>query len=581
MDSAALKLDLNNEEDKACHLTLVQEEYDDATEGFFAPVSADLVDFLMTQHSTDKKRITELASLMGSSDVATALHFFIHGNVKDERYGVPRGIEKLFDPVGAVAQLTADYWAKALSLTDVYDHMPQARRDEWDDQIRNPLGRAATSSTKEILPLPEFEENSVRATLQDLLNNRARYFSERVDGIFKGLSRSHVTNQPEGFRRRMIINGAIENGSIDSSTAGLVNDLRTVIARFMGRDEPKWGVTYQTFEIVRQKNGVWREVDGGALRVRIYNGVGTAHIEVHEDVAWRLNAILASIYPMAIPHKYRKRPVRTKKTKEFKLFDKPLPFAVIDCLANLKQGFEVIKNGHRTSRKYLPNTLESISLFSTDKAVRAQTEDVLQAIGGVFDGKFWCFDYEPDEVISEIVCTGMIPDRQSHQFYSSPELLAREVVSKASEGALPGMDWLEPQAGQGDLADYVPEDANLLCCEISELHCQILQAKGFDKDNCSSSRTVKCVDFLAFAAHYTGEGFDRIICNPPYNQGRWQAHLEASIKLLKSDGRLVAILPASANNKELIPGFKHSYSRVFENKFAGTSISVVILTLGA
>lgn len=580
MDSAALKLDLGNEKDKACHLTLVQEGCDDATEGFFAPMSSDLVDLLVGQHDADKKRITELAGFMESSDVSTALHFFIHGNVKDERYGVPRTIENLFNAEGALAQLTADSWGKALCLTDVYDHMPQARRDQWNEQIQNPLGKKVTSSSEEILPLPEFEENSVRATLQELLNNRAKYFSERVDGIFRGLSRAHVTNQPEGFRKRMIINNAISNGSVDSSTAGLVTDLRAVIAKFMGRDEPKWSATYQTFEIVRRSNGVWQEIDGGALRVRIYNGVGTVHIEVHEDLAWKLNAVLASLYPMAIPHKFRKRPAKTKRAKEFKLFDKPLPFTVIDCLANMRQGFEVIKKGFQSSRKYIPNTLENISSFSTDKAVKVQAEDVLRAIGGVFDGKTWHFDYEPEKIINEVVCTGMIPDKHSHQFYSTPELLAQEVARLAIEGTTPGMDWLEPQAGQGGLADYVPADANLLCCEISELHCEILKAKGFDKEDCSS-RTVECVDFLAFSAHYTGKGFDRIITNPPYSEGRWQAHLEAAAKLLKGDGRLVAVLPASANNKELIPGFKHSYSRVFENKFAGTSISVVILTLGA
>jgi hypothetical protein len=40
----------------------------------------------------------------------------------------------------------------------------------------------------------------------------------------------------------------------------------------------------------------------------------------------------------------------------------------------------------------------------------------------------------------------------------------------------------------------------------------------------------------------------------------------------------VAILPASAKGKELLPGFAHDYSRIYDNEFAGTSTAVVILT---
>lgn len=67
--------------------------------------------------------------------------------------------------------------------------------------------------------------------------------------------------------------------------------------------------------------------------------------------------------------------------------------------------------------------------------------------------------------------------------------------------------------------------------------------------------------------------------NPPFSQGRWQAHLEAAASLLAKDGRLVAILPASAKGKTLVPGFSHQYSETYANEFAGTSISVVIATL--
>lgn len=581
MKTTVAKIDsaeLESPNGQARYLTLVDELYEEATAGFFAPMAGDLVDMLIGQHDADKKRITELAAHMSSSEVHASLHLFIQGNLSEERHGIPRTIKNLFNLEGAIGQLTADYWAKAFSLTDVYDYMPQARRDEWNNQIRYPLGKRKESGSPEILPLPLFEENSVRSTLQSLLNSRPQFFSERVDGIFKGLSGFHVTNQPEGFSKRMIINRAISNGHVCSSTAGLVNDLRCIIAKFMGRDEPKWGSTHQVFDIVRCDNGVWRDVDAGALRIRIYNGVGTVHLEVHPEMAWRLNAVLASMYPSAIPHKYRKKPTRVMKEKSFKLFDKPLPFAVLDCLAGMKQGFEVVKSDFRTSRKPIPRSLGGLSLHSTDKAIKKQTEEVLRAIGGVFNGIDWVFAYEPESIIQEIICSGLIPDIQSHQFYPTPECLAEEVIHRASKDAGPDMIWCEPQAGTGGIADSIPKNVNLTCCEVSELHCQILKAKGYSS-SVEADRHVEHVDFLVYAKEYTGKGFDRIVMNPPFSEGRWTSHLKAAAGILSDEGRLVAILPASARHKELIPGFSHNYSSVYENRFAGTSISVVILTL--
>lgn len=47
--------------------------------------------------------------------------------------------------------------------------------------------------------------------------------------------------------------------------------------------------------------------------------------------------------------------------------------------------------------------------------------------------------------------------------------------------------------------------------------------------------------------------------------------------MLADDGRLVAILPSGARNKDVLPGWNVEWSKVFDNEFAGTSVSVVIL----
>lgn len=124
---------------------------------------------------------------------------------------------------------------------------------------------------------------------------------------------------------------------------------------------------------------------------------------------------------------------------------------------------------------------------------------------------------------------------------------------------------LEPSAGTGGLADFLPQDRTV-CIEISKLHCQVLAAKGY---------RVNQVDFLSWggAARY----YNRIVMNPPFSEGRWQAHLEHAAILLASGGRLIAILPASAKGKDVLPGWTMEWSRVFDREFAGTSVSVVIL----
>ncbi|MFD2271810.1 methyltransferase [Undibacterium arcticum] len=109
--------------------------------------------------------------------------------------------------------------------------------------------------------------------------------------------------------------------------------------------------------------------------------------------------------------------------------------------------------------------------------------------------------------------------------------------------------------------------ARTRCIEISELHCKILAAKGFD---------VARADFIDWAAK-TADRFDRIVMNPPFSDGRALTHLLAAAELVASGGRIVAVLPASLNGKDVLPGWCVTWSEVFEGEFAGTSVSVVIL----
>ena len=127
---------------------------------------------------------------------------------------------------------------------------------------------------------------------------------------------------------------------------------------------------------------------------------------------------------------------------------------------------------------------------------------------------------------------------------------------------------LEPSAGLGAIAMFLPKDRTT-CVEISGLHCRALESKGFHTYNRN------------FISWDSDKKFDRIVMNPPFSDGRALEHLTKAHSLLKKDGKLTAILPASMKDKTFFDDFKHEWSGVLTNEFkeSGTGVSVSILKL--
>lgn len=526
---------------------------DDLSE-FFAPVNHNELDELLQRRDATKLSIQQMAAAV-LADRHGAMGRFIEANLDRDTHVSP---DRLFDAGRAIKQLDSDMWHRAMRLTDVWEYMPQARRDQWNKQLRAWKDeRDYKEGAKPELDMLPFEREVVIGTIKSLLGMRTQFFSEKVDGIFRGLSGEHVTNSPMGFGKRMIISNAAAYGK-----AGLIDDLRNVIAKFRGLEEK---VAISSSDMMRKlpKSGEWFDVDGGAMRIRLYQ-VGTAHLEVHEELAWKLNKVLAMLHPLAIPSEFRQRP-KKRKVKDFDLFDDLVPGAVRSLIGGM--------------RAFNGRSFYFDHYHHVDKAVISTAEAVLRAIGGVQvereykadrwghdvrKRKVWEFDYTPDDVLNVISITGRVPNAKSYQFYPTPEGLAAKAVELAQIG--PDDTCLEPSAGQGSLADLMPKDRTQ-CVEISKLHCDILQAKG---------HVVSLGDFLNMP---TATKFDRVVMNPPFSEGRWQAHLEHAAKMVKPGGRLVAILPSGALNKPVLQdGWALTWSKVYDNEFAGASVSVVILS---
>lgn len=513
------------------------------------------LDALCAQYRHKKADIERIAAYVaGESDV---IHYFMAG-AQTEGHGSSLTASALFRVDHAIRALDAAYWSQAMELTDVLDYMPTDKRNEWNRQIR-------------AHETPPFEPETVKSTLLDLLMQRQKFFAERIDGIFRALSGEHITNSPAGFGKRMILAG-ITSCWGSTERVGYINDLRCVIAKFMGRDEPKWNASNQIVEDARRMHGQWLVIDGGSLRIRCYLK-GTAHLEVHPDMAWRLNAVLASLYPSAIPAEFRRKPSKAQKTpKDFVMMGRPLPFAVLEILAAMKTGYRFIKQDNWRQpfrREEIPNSMQfeygSYTLDNAPASALSEAECVLSYIGGVKAEKgLWQFEYRPNEVIAEIVRTGCLPDQKTHQYFPTPTKIAQAVIELAQIEV--GNCILEPSAGQGAIAAFLPPEQTT-CVELSPLHCKVLESKGFN--------TI-CSDFLKWEP---GRLFDRICMNPPFSDGRAVAHLAKAASLLADKGRLVAVLPASCKGKELVAGYSHHWGETYHGEFADTGISVVILLL--
>lgn len=491
---------------------------------------------LFVSYEQEKAQIERVSAFLADRNNA-ALHYFFEAAAIQDRWAATIQLDRLFRVDPAIKALDATYWQRAILLTDVLEVMAAEKRNSWNEAIRS-------QST------PSFEREAVTSTLRDLLLQRERFFCERVDGLFRRLSGKHVTNVPEGFSKRMILEGFLTYyGTTSHERVEYLHDLRFVIASFLGRESPSARVTHDVVRAIHQSGrfGTWHDFDGGAFKLKLFKK-GTAHIEVHPDIAWRLNMVLAKLHPSAIPANFRQQ--KATRSKEHNLSMELLSERAVVVLNSLKS-----LDGQQWRWSFYPDK-------PSDDAQK-EAVDVLQRLGAVRQGDLWVFDYDARESIQYVIRVGRIPD-DSYQFYATPESMARLAVDMADiedEHTV-----LEPSAGQGGIAQYLPVE-QLTCVEVSALYCTVLRSKG-----------LKVIegDFLALAPRR----FDRIIMNPPFSNNRAKEHvIHAADRWLTPGGRLVAILPASLKGATLVDGYTHEYSEVYHDQFAGTRVSVVILVL--
>jgi predicted RNA methylase len=115
-------------------------------------------------------------------------------------------------------------------------------------------------------------------------------------------------------------------------------------------------------------------------------------------------------------------------------------------------------------------------------------------------------------------------------FFPTPAPIIDEMLRVADIS--PEHRVIEPSAGKGDIAEAVKAlypEGFLDCIEIVPRLCEILGAKGLHHHR---------FDFL----EWNGTKYDRIVMNPPFENGQDIEHLQHAFSLLREGGRIVSIM---------------------------------------
>lgn len=163
-------------------------------------------------------------------------------------------------------------------------------------------------------------------------------------------------------------------------------------------------------------------------------------------------------------------------------------------------------------------------------------------------------------------------------FFPTPENIVAMMLDYAN--IQDGETVLEPSAGKGDIAEAILNagDVTLTCIEQHYSLCDVLTAKGL---------SVVRGDFLEHRGDY-----DKIVMNPPFENGQDIDHVRHAYTLLNEGGRLVAVMSSGSFTRSDKKGtaFREWMSEVssevidlpdgsFKTAFRSTGVSCKLLVV--
>ncbi len=164
--------------------------------------------------------------------------------------------------------------------------------------------------------------------------------------------------------------------------------------------------------------------------------------------------------------------------------------------------------------------------------------EILEHIGGKWNKKVkgHVYNNDPTDALEQVLLLGEIIPPKKYGYFPTPPELAKHVIDLAE--IEPGMTVLEPSAGQGGIADYLPEGCIVDCVELLPDNVKVLEGKGYRV-------TPGC-----FLSIETKPLYDRIVMNPPFEKQADISQVLHAWKCLKPGGRLVSIMSAGVSFRE-------------------------------
>lgn len=169
-----------------------------------------------------------------------------------------------------------------------------------------------------------------------------------------------------------------------------------------------------------------------------------------------------------------------------------------------------------------------------ERELYVRVDKVLKALGGKWNRKLGGHVFEDPgarERLDEVLAAGAV-DVDAYGYFPTPAPLVERLIDLAD--IQPGQRALEPSAGRGAICDALRDlGAHVVAVELQKKHAAVLREKGY---------TVHRGPFLGFDADELGAPFDRVVMNPPFENGQDVAHVRRAFELLAPGGRLVAVM---------------------------------------
>lgn len=167
-----------------------------------------------------------------------------------------------------------------------------------------------------------------------------------------------------------------------------------------------------------------------------------------------------------------------------------------------------------------------------ERVLYTKVNKALDAMGGKWNKKFGghVFTFDPRPQVDGLIANGTLTVERDG-FFETPV----EVVDLMFSYVTPKGKVLEPSAGMGSIAKHIREYFTdiIFCVEKNQQRVNHLQSLGFN---------ALCADFLTVS----GQKYDTIIMNPPFEEGQDMRHVQHAYALLTDYGSMVSVMGAHA-----------------------------------